>query len=265
MGVDDHGQACVRLTALSAWELVGLACAGIGAGLAGSIAGLASLVSYPALLAVGLGPVTANVTNTVGLVFSSLGSTLGSRTELRGQAPHVRALAIAAVLGGSTGAGLLLITPSATFERIAPWLIGVASLTIMLRPKVQAVAGLEGRHTAGAGLIGGVFLVGIYGGYFGAAAGVMLLALLLSLTHDTLARSNALKNAVLGIANATAAVAFCVLAPVDWAAIVPLALGLFAGARLGPVVVRHSNPSVLRTLIGLAGVGLAVKLGVDAY
>jgi hypothetical protein len=93
----------------------------------------------------------------------------------------------------------------------------------------------------------------------------MLLALLLSGTHDTLARTNALKNAVLGIANATAAVAFCILAPVNWAAIVPLALGLFAGARLGPVIVRHSNASVLRTLIGVAGLALAVKLGIDAY
>jgi hypothetical protein len=251
---------------VSALELLGLVCAGVGAGLAGSIAGLASLVSYPALLAVGLGPVAANVTNTVGLVFSTLGSTLGSRVELRGQAPHVRALAVAAVLGGSVGAALLLITPSDTFERIAPWLIGIASLTIVLRPRVQpALTGDGERHTAGAALVGGVFAVGIYGGYFGAAAGVMLLALLLTLTHDTLARSNALKNAVLGIANATAALAFCVLAPVDWAAIVPLAIGLFAGARLGPVVVRHSNASVLRTLIGVAGLALAVKLGVDAY
>jgi hypothetical protein len=250
---------------VSATELLLLVCAGIGAGLAGSIAGLASLVSYPALLAVGLGPVTANVTNTVGLVFSSLGSTLGSRTELRGQAPHVRALAVAAVCGGIVGAGLLLITPSRTFEQIAPWLIGAASLTILLRPRLQPAAGDGETHTAGPALVGGVFLVGVYGGYFGAAAGVMLLALLLSLTHDTLARSNALKNAVLGIANATAAVGFCLLAPVEWSAIAPLAVGLFAGARLGPVVVRHSNAAVLRTLIGLAGVGLAVKLGVDAY
>jgi uncharacterized membrane protein YfcA len=258
---------------VSVVELLLLVCAGVGGGLAGSIAGLASLVSYPALLAVGLGPVTANVTNTVALVFSSLGSTLGSRTELRGQWPHVRALAIAAVLGGGVGAALLLVTPSATFERLAPWLIGLASLTILLRPRMRAtaaaaaagVAGHGESHTAGPGLIGGVFLVGIYGGYFGAAAGVMLLALLLALTHDTLARSNALKNAVLGIANATAAIGFCLFAHVEWSAIPPLAVGLFAGARLGPVIVRHSNAAVLRTLIGLAGVGLAIKLGADAY
>jgi uncharacterized membrane protein YfcA len=250
---------------VSAIELLLLVCAGVGAGLAGSIAGLASLVSYPALLAVGLGPVTANVTNTVALVFSSLGSTLGSRTELRGQAPHVRALAIAAVAGGSVGAGLLLVTPSGTFERIAPWLIGVASLAILLRPRIQVAGGDGETHTAGPGLIAGVLLVGVYGGYFGAAAGVMLLALLLGLTGDTLARSNALKNAVLGIANATAAVAFALLTHVEWAAIPPLAVGLFAGARLGPVIVRRTDAGLLRTLIALAGLGLAIKLGADAY
>lgn len=242
-----------------------LVCAGVGAGLAGSIAGLASLVSYPALLAIGLGPIAANVTNTVALVFNGVGSTLGSKVELRGQAPQVRALAIAAVLGGGVGAGLLLVTPSGTFELIAPWLIGASSLTVMLRPGGQSANG-EGRsYSAGAGLITGVFLIGIYGGYFGAAAGVMLLALLLAVTHDTFARSTALKNAVLGIANATAALGFIVLAPVSWSAVVPLAVGIFAGARLGPVVVRRSNAALLRTLIGVAGLALAVKLGVDAY
>jgi uncharacterized membrane protein YfcA len=251
---------------VSGLELLLLVGAGLVGGLAGSIAGLASLVSYPALLAVGLGPVTANVTNTVALVFSSLGSTLGSRTELRGQAPRVRGFAIAAVLGGSVGASLLLLTPSGTFERIAPWLIGVASLTILMRQRVRpAESGDDEQHDAGAGLIGAVFLVAIYGGYFGAAAGVMLLALLLAGTGDTLARSNALKNVVLGIANAAAALGFIMLGPVHWAAVAPLAVGLFAGARLGPIVVRHSNAGALRALIGLAGLALAVTLGVDAY
>jgi uncharacterized membrane protein YfcA len=253
-------------TAVSGVELLLLVLAGLGGGLAGSVAGLASLVSYPALLAIGLGPVTANVTNTVALVFSSLGSTLGSRIELRGQAPRVRSFAIAAVMGGCVGAGLLLVTPSNTFERIAPWLIAVASLTILLRQRLPApVSDDDEPHPVGAGLIAGVFLIGIYGGYFGAGAGVMVLALMLAGTGDTLARSNALKNIVLGIANGAAAVGFCVLGPVHWVAVAPLALGLFAGGRLGPIVVRHSNAAVLRALIGLAGLALAVKLGADAY
>jgi uncharacterized protein len=251
---------------VSGVELLLLVCAGLGGGLAGSIAGLASLVSYPALLAVGLGPVAANVTNTVALIFSSLGSVSASRIELQGQAVRVRELAVAAVLGGAAGAGLLLLTPSDTFERIAPWLIGIASLTILLRPRVRAAEPGAGEHRgAGPVLIGGVFLIGIYGGYFGAAAGVMLLALLLIGTDETLARSNALKNVVLGIANAVAAVGFSLLGPVHWVAVPPLALGLFAGGRLGPIVVRHSNAAVLRAAVGAAGLALAVKLGVDAY
>ena len=108
-------------------------------------------------------------------------------------------------------------------------------------------------------------MTGIYAGYFGAAAGVMLLALMLAATGETLARSNALKNIVLALMNVVAAVAFALLGPVDWLAVAPLALGLFAGGRLGPIVVRHSNPTILRTVIGVLGLGLAVKLGVDAY
>ena len=252
---------------MSGVELLLLVAAGLVGGLAGSISGLASLVSYPALLAVGLGPVTANVTNTVALVFTGVGSTLGSRVELQGQAPRVRKLGLAAVLGGGAGATLLLLTPSDTFELIAPWLIGVASLTILVRPRVRpaAASGDDEPRAVGAGLIGGVFLVAIYGGYFGAAAGVMLLALLLAGTGDTLARSNALKNFVLGIANAVAAVGFCLLGPVHWAAVPPLAVGLFAGGRIGPSVVRRSNAGVLRVLIGVVGLAVAVKLGVDAY
>ena len=247
---------------MSGVELLLLVGAGLVGGLAGSIAGLASLATYPALLAVGLGPVTANVTNTVALVFVSVGSVLGSQPELRGQAPRVRGLAIAAMLGGGAGAALLLLTQSDTFERIAPWLIGASALTILIRPRLPRA---DARDDAGPALTGGVFLVAIYGGYFGAGAGVMVLAMMLAGTGDTLARSNALKNVVLGIANAVAALAFVVLGPVHWVAVAPLALGLLAGGRLGPIVVRHANAGVLRALIGLAGLALAVKLGADAY
>jgi uncharacterized membrane protein YfcA len=249
---------------VGALELLLLACAGLGAGLAGSIAGLASLVSYPALLATGLGPVAANVTNTVALVFSTLGSTLGSRPELDGQAGDVGRFAAAAIAGGAAGAALLLVTDPEVFERIAPWLIGAASLAIVLRPRPPAHPA-TGRRTARPAVIAGVFGVGIYAGYFGAAAGVILLALMLQAGRDTLARANALKNVVLGLANGTAALAFALLAPVEWAAVLPLAVGLLAGARLGPVIVRRSDATVLRALIGVAGLGLAVKLGVDAY
>jgi uncharacterized membrane protein YfcA len=247
---------------VSGLELLLLVGAGLCGGLAGSITGLASLFSYPALLAVGLGPIAANVTNTVALLGVGAGAALGSRTELEGQAGRFRELAVAAMLGGGVGAGLLLLTPSDTFERIAPWLIGVASLAILVRPRVHPE---HRRPGTGPGLTAGVFAIAIYGGYFGAAAGVMLLALMLVATGEPLARSNAFKNVVLGVANAAAAVGFAVLGPVHWDAAAPLAIGLFAGGRLGPIVVRRSNATLLRTLIGLAGVALAVKLAFDAY
>jgi uncharacterized membrane protein YfcA len=245
-------------------EIALLALAGVGAGLSGSIAGLASLISYPALLAVGLPPVTANVTNTVSLVFNSVGSILGSQPELRGQRPRLRRLGIAAVLGGAVGGVLLLVTPSDTFELIVPWLIGLASIAIVVRRGQQDLP--PSRHSGDPlGLTVAVFFVAIYGGYFGAAAGVLLLALLLHSTSETLARSNAAKNVVLGIANSVAAVAFVVFGPVRWSAAVPLACGLLIGGRVGPVIVRHSPATFLRAVIAGLGVGLAICLGVRAY
>jgi uncharacterized membrane protein YfcA len=239
-----------------------LVLAGVGGGLVGSVAGLASLFTYPALLATGLGPIAANVTNTVSLVSASVGAVYGSQPELEGQGRRLRMLAPAGLLGGSVGAALLLLTPDATFERIAPWLIGGASIAILLRPSPFCP---HGEPHAGPGLGAGVFTVAIYGGYFGAGAGVVLLAMLLLATRDALPVANALKNAVLGLANLVAAVTFAVIADVDWAAALPLALGLLAGGRLGPVVVRRAPARPLRIVIAIAGLGLALKLGAVAY
>jgi uncharacterized protein len=238
--------------------------AGFGGGLAGSIAGLASLVSYPALLAVGLPPVTANVSNTVALVFSSIGSVSGSRPELSGQRPQAWRLGAVAIAGGVSGGALLLLTPSSDFALIVPWLIGLASLAILIRRNPARPAPTE-LHRPTWVLIAGVYLVAIYGGYFGAAAGVLLLALLLVSTAEPLARSNALKNLLLGLANAVAAVAFVVFGPVRWSAVVPLAAGFMLGGRLGPIIVRKTPAGPLRALIACAGVALAVHLGLDAY
>jgi len=245
-------------------DLALLALAGIGAGLAGSAAGLASLVSYPALLAVGLAPVPANVTNSVALVGSGLGSALGSRPELRGQGSRLRRLGLVALAGGVVGAGLLLLTPSDTFEAMVPVLIGGAALVILVQPRPHFLQQLHHGGDSPA-LLGGIFLAAVYGGYFGAAAGVVILALLLATTGDILARSNALKNAVLAVANGVAALTFVLVGPVQWAAAVPLGIGCLLGGRLGPVVVRRSPAGALRVLVGLAGLALAVKLGVDTY
>jgi uncharacterized protein len=149
-----------------------------------------------------------------------------------------------------------------------PWLIGAASLAILVRRQQPVSAGsgpLAHVRADSPALPVAVLLVAVYGGYFGAAAGVLLLALLLSTTHEPLPRSNAVKNVVLGIANAVAAVGFAVLGPVHWAAVPPLAVGFLLGGRLGPVVVRRAPVGALRTGIGAAGLLLAVRLGLQAY
>jgi uncharacterized membrane protein YfcA len=246
-------------------QAVWLGLAGVGGGLCGSVAGLASLVSYPALLAIGLPPVTANVSNTVALVFGTAGSTWGSRPELAGQRARARQLGVLALAGGITGAILLLATPSSTFELVVPWLIGMASIAILIpRPRHHAVGvRLPPPHARVLAL--GVFLIAVYGGYFGAGSGVLLLALLLFASAEPLPRSNALKNLLLGVANAVAAVAFVAFGPVHWGAVVPLAIGFLVGGRLGPIVVRRVPSGPLRVLIACAGLGLAVHLGLDAY
>lgn len=233
--------------------------AGVGAGLTGTIAGLASLVSYPALLVAGLPPVAANVSNTVALVFNGAGAALGNRAELTGQWRRARQLGVASVLGGSVGGALLLTTSSEAFAKIVPWLIGLGSVTILLRRPLDL-----GERSGWPTLVG-TFLIGVYGGYFGAAAGVLLLAMLLATTADSLARVSALRNVVLALANGVAAVGFVLFGPVVWWAVAPLGLGFFIGGRLGPIVVRHAPADALRVVIALAGVGLAIYLGIDAY
>ena len=242
---------------------VTLVLAGVLGGLAGSIAGFASVATYPALLAMGLPPVAANVTNTVALVFNAVGSMLGSRPELAGQGPRLRRIAPVAAAGGALGAVLLLSTPPGGFEKLVPILLAFASLAIV------APRGTTPTHPASRRnvvvLAAATFLIAIYGGYFGAAAGVLLLALILRTGEASLAHANADKNVILGVANAVAAVVFAVWAPVHWLAVIPLGAGCLLGARLGPVVVRHAPATPLRIVISLAGLGLAVKLGFDAY
>jgi uncharacterized protein len=245
-----------------------LAAAGVLGGLTGSIAGLASVATYPALLAVGLPPVTANVTNTVALVFNGIGSVLGSRPELAGQGPWLRRIAPPAAVGGAVGAALLLSTPAEGFERVVPILLGLASVAILLPHEnhQEARVAHHQRHTVRVLLEAtAIFVICIYGGYFGAAAGVLLLALLLRAGGATLAHANAGKNVILGVANGVAALIFAIAAPVNWPAVITVGAGCLIGSRLGPVVVRHAPTGPMRAVIGVAGVALAIKLGFDAY
>jgi uncharacterized membrane protein YfcA len=248
------------------WAL--LVAAGVLGGLTGSIAGLASVATYPALLVFGLPPVTANVTNTVALVFNGIGSVLGSRPELVGQGAWIKRIAPAAAVGGVIGAALLLSTPAEGFERVVPILLGLASVAILLpgASRQEAKVGRHQRHTVRVLLeASAIFVICIYGGYFGAAAGVLLLALLLRAGGATLPHANAGKNVIIGVANGVAALIFAFLAPVNWPAVMAVGAGCLIGSRLGPVVVRHAPAGPVRVVIGVAGLALAVKLGLDAY
>src|SRR5215470_3662472 len=248
---------------MSAGQPVVLAGAGFLAGLCGAVAGLASLVSYPALLAAGLDPLVANVTNTVALVLAGLGSAAASRPELRGQAGRVRWLLALATAGGLTGSVLLLATPPGVFQLVVPVLIAGASVLLLAQPRVLRRRG-DLLAERGAGVSAVQLGVPVYGGYFGAGAGVLLLAVLALSVPEPLARLNALKNVCLGAANAVAAAGFVLFGPVRWGAAEPLALGFLLGGALGPALVRRLPQRPLRILIAIAGLGLAAKLGLQA-
>jgi uncharacterized membrane protein YfcA len=249
---------------MTVWEWALLFAAGIGGGLAGSVAGLASVTTYPALLLVGLSPVAANITNTVALVFNGIGSVWGSLPELKGQRVRLTRLVPAGVVGGAAGAALLLSIPAEGFEKVVPVLIAVSAVLIAL-PQRQRAMGTS-RSTAQRIVEAvGVLAICVYGGFFGAAAGVLLLALFLRTDSESMADANATKNVVLGTANGVAAIVFIVLTPIHWLAVVPLGIGCLIGSRLGPVIVRHAPTTPLRLAIAVGGMALAIKLGLDAY
>ncbi|EFC85178.1 protein of unknown function DUF81 [Parafrankia sp. EUN1f] len=226
---------------------------------------MASLVSYPALLAVGLEPRTANMTNTAALLFVALGAALGSRTELAGQGGRVARFGAATLTGGALGAVLLMTTPARAFELVVPWLIVGAAVLLVLSPRLRPAAGDTAAGPRGPGLLAAVFGVSIYTGYFGAGAGVALLAIMAVMIPEPLARVNAVKNVASGFSNAVAAVLFAVVGSVAWTAAAPLAAGLLAGGAIGPRIVRALPAELLRWIIAAAAVGLAVSLALDAY
>lgn len=237
---------------------------GVAAGVVSTVVSLASLVSYPALLAMGLPPVAANVSNTVALVFTGIGSVAGSREELAGQGRRVGLIGAGTAVGGALGALLLLRTPPGAFTAVVPVLIAVAAAVILLQPRMAVRSQTSGRPPS-RWWWAGVFGTSIYTGYFGAAGGVLTLAALGGALRDELVRLNALKNAVAMFANGVAAVGFVLFGPVYWSATVPLAVGFLIGGRIGPAIARRLAAGTLRRLIAVCGFGVAAVLAVRTY
>jgi uncharacterized membrane protein YfcA len=252
------------------WEALAVLAAGTGAGMINVIVGSGTLITFPVLLAIGLPPVTANVSNTLGLVPGSLTGAIGYRRELAGQRRRLIRLGLASLAGGLLGAWLLLRMPSEAFDAIVPVLIAFALVLVVVQPRlsraVKARREREGTVPDDGGgplLILLVGLCGIYGGYFGAAQGVILLGLMGTLLHDDLQHTNATKNVLAVIVNAAAALFFLFAADFDWVAVALIAAGAALGGVVGARIGRRLPPSVLRGTIVVVGAFAIVKLLID--
>lgn len=234
--------------------------AGFLAGAVNAIAGGGTLISFPALLAVGLSPVQANTTSSVGLVAGYAGGSVAYRRELAGQGPRARGLVVAAVLGGLVGAALLLLTPGDGFEALVPYLLLVASALLAVQPRVArllAVRGVAGEHPGWEAQLA-IGVGAVYGAYFGAGLGVVILAVLGLLVADELQRLNALKGVLSLVINLVAALLFVVTGNVHWLAALLLAVGAAGGAAAGVSLARRLPATWVRVTVVLTGVLVAV-------
>ena len=228
----------------------------------GTAGGITSLVSYPALLAVGIPALPADVTNLVALVVCWPGAALTSRREMAGTGRLMaRGLPVAAT-GAALGAVLLLVTPPGTFAVIVPFLVAAGSLALLAQPWLTALAAhsVPAPDALALVLVG---LVSVYGGYFGAGSGVLLLVVALVLLDPGLPRANAVKNMLVGATAVAAAAVFVGTGSVAWAAAGPLAAGAFVGSLLGPAVVRRVPSVLVRLAVAALGLGLAVQLWLE--
>ena len=240
-----------------------LAAAGLVAGTVNAVAGGGSLISFPALLAAGYPSVTANVTNTVALFPGYAGSVVGGRPDLQGQGRRIRSVAVTSVVGAVLGSVLLLTTPGDIFAQVVPYLILLACLLLLLQPRLSRA--VQARQEPGSGglpvlLQVAVLLASVYGAYFGAGLGVMLLGILGVLLHERLQRVNALKNVLSLVINAVALVAFAAFGPVAWDAVLVIALASLLGGYSGARVARRIPAPVLRATVVVYGVVVAVVL-----
>lgn len=242
--------------------------AGIAAGTINTLVGSGTLITFPTLVALGFPPVTANVSNNIGLVFGTVTGTWGYRRELEGQRRTLLRLTPASLLGSIAGALLLLRLPARAFETIVPVLIAIALVLVVLQPRIarataaRRAARPDGRHGIGPLVLGGVLLAGVYGGYFGAAQGVLLVGLLGSLLDESLQRVNAIKNYLSSVVNGVAAVTFLIVRPqaVSWPAVALIAVGSILGGLIGARIGRRLPTPVLRGVIVVVGVVAIVRL-----
>jgi uncharacterized protein len=253
-------------------DLVALLGAGGFAGLINTVVGSGTLITFPTLLALGVPPLTANISNTVGLAPGSLSGAWATGHELSGERRRVLWLGSASLLGGIGGAFLLLWLPSAAFDAIVPVLIGLGCVLVILQPFItkrlayrRARLGLEAGPRLGGGL-GSVLLwlaialTGVYGGYFGAAQGVLLIAILGIGLAESLARVNAIKNVLATIVNTIAGVVFVIVSEVNWPAAIAIAVGSVLGAQAGGRVARRLPATIYRVIIVAVGVAAIISL-----
>jgi uncharacterized protein len=246
---------------------LGIFAAGIVAGTINTVVGSGTLFTFPVLLAFGYAPVTANVSNTVGLVPGSVAGAIGYRRELAGQGSRLLRLSVASATGGLVGAILLLSLPASAFKDIVPAFIVIALLLIVFQPRLARVLDAHrARRSRDSGQLGpvsmlSVFASGIYGGYFGAAQGIMLLAILgLSLPDEQLQRVNALKVVLAGLVNLVAGIVFIFAAHIAWTAALLIAIGSIIGGIGGARWGRRLPPPVLRAVIVVVGIAAIVRL-----
>ena len=233
--------------------------AGVAAGTINTVVGSGTLITFPTLLAFGVPPVTANVSNTIGLVPGSVSGAIGYRRELNGQRGRLLRLASASLVGGVAGAVLLLALPPEAFNAIVPVLILGGCVLVVLQPTIARKVATRAESRGGVPEHGAlwvwvlVMLTGVYGGYFGAAQGVLLMAVLGIGIQDSLQRLNGTKNVLAGLVNAVAAVVFIVVAEVDWVVAALIAVGAVVGGQVGATVGRRLPPLVLRMVIVTVG------------
>ncbi len=248
---------------MSVLEAVAIFAAGIVAGTINTVVGSGTLFTFPVLLAFGYAPVTANVSNTVGLVPGSASGAVGYRRELTGQERRLGLLAVCSVSGGVIGAVLLLTLPAAAFKDIVPVFIILALALIVLQPRINRI--LENHGGGRSDRLGplalvGVFVGGIYGGYFGAAQGIMVLAILSLSLEERLQRLNALKVVLTGLVNLVSGIVFVIFAHVAWAPAGLIAGGSVLGGVLGARIGRRLPPTALRGVIVVVGIVAIVRL-----